>query len=225
MSPTCHTCMTHERGLCPGGYLPQVWVPTVNRTQKAVAVKAETEERWPPHTLKFWSDGTSLKGHALTLWPLKQDMKSLLQAKYRQTLIIKCFRYNLYITGSHFGERQLIDGKSEAVKIPKLGSGKSHSRYPNPKSQYPPPPRGLWYDTVIVDPTCVVPAVYNTQESWSTWVRHYVGPTEGLAEGYETTRLFPGTTTVARPAKEEWFRGQLICHAQNLKVHRVPWTF
>ena len=29
-----------------GGYLPQVWVPTVKRTPKAVAVKAETEERW-----------------------------------------------------------------------------------------------------------------------------------------------------------------------------------
>ena len=87
-----------------GGYLPQVWVPTVNQTPKAVAVKAETEERWPPHTLKFWSGGTSLKGHALTLWPLKQEMKSLLQAKYRQTLIIKCFRYNLFITGSYFGE-------------------------------------------------------------------------------------------------------------------------
>ena len=28
-----------------GWYLPQVWVPTVNRTPKAVAVKAETEER------------------------------------------------------------------------------------------------------------------------------------------------------------------------------------
>ena len=88
-----------------GGYLPQVWVPTMNRTPKAVAVKAETEERWPPHTLEFRSGGKSLKEHALTLWPLKQDMKSLLQAKYRQTLIIKCFRYNLYITGSHFGER------------------------------------------------------------------------------------------------------------------------
>ena len=36
-------------------------------------------------------------------------MKSLLQAKYRQTLIIKCFRYDLYITGSHC--------KSETVKI------------------------------------------------------------------------------------------------------------
>ena len=31
-----------------------------------------------------------------------------------------------------------MDGKSEAVKISKLGGGKSHSRYPNPKSQYPP---------------------------------------------------------------------------------------
>ena len=27
--------------------------------------------------LKLWSGGTSLKGHALTLWPLKQDMQSL----------------------------------------------------------------------------------------------------------------------------------------------------
>ena len=27
-----------------GGYLAQVWVPTVERTPKAVAVKAETEE-------------------------------------------------------------------------------------------------------------------------------------------------------------------------------------
>ena len=27
------------------GYLAQVWVPTVERTLKAVAVKAETEER------------------------------------------------------------------------------------------------------------------------------------------------------------------------------------
>ena len=28
-----------------GGYLPQVLLPTVKRTPKAVAVKAETEER------------------------------------------------------------------------------------------------------------------------------------------------------------------------------------
>ena len=28
-----------------GGYLAQVWVPTVERTPKAVVVKAETEER------------------------------------------------------------------------------------------------------------------------------------------------------------------------------------
>ena len=34
----------------------------------------------------------------------------------------------------------MIDGKSEAVKISKLGGGKSHSRYPSPKSQYPRPP-------------------------------------------------------------------------------------
>ena len=51
----------------------------------------------------------------LTLWPLKQDMKSLFQAKYRQTLIIKCFRYNLFITGSHFGER--------FTNIAKMGGG------------------------------------------------------------------------------------------------------
>ena len=88
-----------------GVYLPQVWVPTVKRTPKGVSMNAETEERWPPHTLKFWSGGTSQKGHALTLWPLKQGMKCLLQVKYRQTLIIKCFRYNLYITGSHFGQQ------------------------------------------------------------------------------------------------------------------------
>ena len=37
----------------------------------------------------------------------------------------------------------MIDAESEAVKISKLGSGKSHSGYPNPKSQYPPPPRVL----------------------------------------------------------------------------------
>ena len=87
----------------------------MNRTPKAVAVKAETEERLPPHTRQFWSGGTSLKGHALTLWPLKQDMKSLLQAKYRQTLIINCFRHNLYVTGSHFGER--------LANIAKMGGG------------------------------------------------------------------------------------------------------
>ena len=28
-------------------------------------------------TLNFWSGRPSLKGHALTLWPLKQDMKGL----------------------------------------------------------------------------------------------------------------------------------------------------
>ena len=126
--------------------MPQVWVPTVKRTPKVVAVKAETEEWGPPHTLKFWSGGTSLKGHTLTLWPLKQYMKSLLQAKYRQTLIIKCFRYNLYITCSHFGERFTYIAKMgggggviDRWQIPKLG--KSHRRYPNPKSQYTPPPR------------------------------------------------------------------------------------
>ena len=32
-------------GVGGGGYLPYIWVPTVNRTPKAVAVKAETEER------------------------------------------------------------------------------------------------------------------------------------------------------------------------------------
>ena len=37
----------------------------------------------------------------------------------------------------------MIDGKSEVVKIPKLVGGKSHSRYPNPHSQYPPPPSGM----------------------------------------------------------------------------------
>ena len=36
----------------------------------------------------------------------------------------------------------MIDAELEAVKIPKFGGGKSHSGYPNPKSQYPPPPRG-----------------------------------------------------------------------------------
>ena len=61
-------------------------------------------------------------------------MKSLLQAKYRLTLIIKCFRYNLYIIGSHFGERFTNIAKMA------MGGGKSHSRYPNPKSQNPPPP-------------------------------------------------------------------------------------
>ena len=35
----------------------------------------------------------------------------------------------------------MIDAESEAVKIPKLGGGKSHSGYPNPKSQYPPGPK------------------------------------------------------------------------------------
>ena len=58
-----------------GGYLPQVLVPTVKQTLKAVVVTAEIEEQLPPHTLNFWSSQTSLKGHVLTLWPLKQDMK------------------------------------------------------------------------------------------------------------------------------------------------------
>ena len=50
-------------GVCPGGsarggggYLPQVWVPTVKRTPKAVVVKAETEEQCPLYTLKFSSN-------------------------------------------------------------------------------------------------------------------------------------------------------------------------
>ena len=53
---------------------------------------------------------------------------SLFYKQDRQISIIKFFRYNLYITGSHFGERftnvaqyggggELIDGKSEAGKI------------------------------------------------------------------------------------------------------------
>ena len=38
----------------------------------------------------------------------------------------------------------MIDAESEVFKIPKLGGGKSHSRNPNPKSLYrPPPPPGL----------------------------------------------------------------------------------
>ena len=32
------------------------------------------------------------------------------------------------------------DAELEAVKIQKMGGGKSHSRYPHSKSQYPPPP-------------------------------------------------------------------------------------
>ena len=108
VSPVSAPLITLGRGVT----YPRFGVPTGKRTPKAVAVKAETEE---PHTLKLWSSGTSLKGHALTLWPLKQGMKSLLQAKYRPTLIIKCFRYNLYITGSHFRER--------FTNIAKIGGG------------------------------------------------------------------------------------------------------
>ena len=42
----------------------------------------------------------------------------------------------------------MIDSKSEAVKISKLGGSKSQSRYSNPKSQFPPPPPGS---------TCTIP--------------------------------------------------------------------
>ena len=82
-------------------------------------------------------------------------MQSLLQAKYRQTSIFKCFRYNLYFTGSLIEQLRsvslnivkkvginMIYSKSEAVKISKLGGGKSHSRYQHLKCQYPPPPPG-----------------------------------------------------------------------------------
>ena len=41
-------------------------------------------------------------------------MQSLLQVKQRQTSIIKCFRDNLYITGSHFVEH--------FTNIPKLSA-------------------------------------------------------------------------------------------------------
>ena len=34
----------------------------------------------------------------------------------------------------------MINAELEAAKIPKLEGGKSHSGYPDPKSQYPPPP-------------------------------------------------------------------------------------
>ena len=34
----------------------------------------------------------------------------------------------------------MIDAELDAVKIPKMGSRKSHSRYPHSKSQYPSPP-------------------------------------------------------------------------------------
>ena len=34
----------------------------------------------------------------------------------------------------------MIDAELEAVKIKKMGGGKSHSRYPHSKSQYSPPP-------------------------------------------------------------------------------------
>ena len=36
----------------------------------------------------------------------------------------------------------MIDAELEVVKIPKMGDGKSHNRYPHSKSQYPPPPPG-----------------------------------------------------------------------------------
>ena len=36
----------------------------------------------------------------------------------------------------------MTDAELEAVKIPKIGGGKSHSRYPHSKSQYPPGGRG-----------------------------------------------------------------------------------
>ena len=57
-----------------GGYLPQVLVATVKRTAKAVAVTSRDEERWPLYILKFGGGGTFLKGLALILFPLKQDM-------------------------------------------------------------------------------------------------------------------------------------------------------
>ena len=46
---------------------------------------------------------------------LQYKVPSLLQEKHRQTSIMKCFRCNLYITGSHFGER--------FTKIVKMGGG------------------------------------------------------------------------------------------------------
>ena len=56
-----------------GGGLAPNFGTNCEKTPKAVVVKAEIL----PHTLKFWSGGTSLKGHALTSWPLKQDMEGL----------------------------------------------------------------------------------------------------------------------------------------------------
>ena len=76
-------------------------------------------------------------------------MQSLLQAKHRQTSIIKCFRYNLYITGSHFGERYTNIAKME-------GGGVIDKEAANPTvstqtQRAPPPCRAL---TLVLGINC-----------------------------------------------------------------------
>ena len=114
-------------------------------------------------------------------------MQSLLQAKHRQTSIIKCFRYNLYITGSHYGDGSLIlqkYGRGVVIDICqirsdqnlKIGSGKSESGCPNPKSRYPPPPLrscGSQKGGLSEGAFSVGAVVFGLSSSWkASWISH-----------------------------------------------------
>ena len=88
-------------------------------------------------------------------------MQSLLQVKHRQTSIIKCFRYYLYITDSHFGERftNTCIAKMGAVidrwqirrgkKSPKIGGQQISQSVPKPKESVPHSPIQLCDDIAL----------------------------------------------------------------------------
>ena len=74
-------------------------------------------------------------------------MQSLLQAKHRQTSIIRCFKYNLNIAGSHFGEWYTNIAKNNRCQIGsgqnfKIGGRQILQWVPKPKDSVPPSPPG-----------------------------------------------------------------------------------